>query len=118
MGEEVFDEELHPMQRGPRSQSWKVPTVDAVSTFIRNLTTMARMGVEANVAGLAYTERFLSCTGLQLNAKNWRRLVFISWIMASKIWDDESMENRHFAELFPLFSLDDINTLERHFVLA
>merc|ERR1712072_236653 len=116
--EQVFDEAVHTLDPSEIQSQWKLPTLAQVSNFIRNLSTMARMGVEASVAGLAYTERFLACTGMQLTARNWRRLLLVCWLMASKVWDDESMENRHFAELSPLFTLDDINLLERHFVQA
>ena len=32
----------------------------------------------------------------KLNFSNWKRLTLISLILASKIWDDDSLENVHF----------------------
>eukprot|EP00971_Amphidinium_carterae_P080749 1597427-Amphidinium_carterae.1 len=37
-------------------------------------------------------------------------------MLASKVWDDESYENPEFAQLCPLYSIDEINTFERVFL--
>lgn len=40
-------------------------------------------------------------TGLLMNVMNWRRLTFISLVISSKVWDDDSFENIHFHKVFP-----------------
>ena len=42
--------------------------------------------------------------------------MFISLILASKIWDDESFENQNFAKAFPTYSTNQINEFERVFL--
>ena len=37
-------------------------------------------------------------------------------ILASKIWDDESYENVHFAQVFSIISLKEINSMELIFL--
>merc|ERR1712061_401820 len=37
-------------------------------------------------------------------------------MLASKVWDDESFENIEFAQLCPLYTLDEINAFERIFL--
>lgn len=37
-------------------------------------------------------------------------------IMASKIWDDESFENKNFSQAFPMFDVIQINEMERVFL--
>lgn len=34
-------------------------------------------------------------------------------MLASKVWDDDSYENQDFAKACPLYSVDEINTMER-----
>merc|ERR1712032_471489 len=36
--------------------------------------------------------------------------------LASKVWDDESFENVEFAQLCPLYTLDEINAFEHVFL--
>jgi len=50
--------------------------------------------------------------GYQLMSSTWKRLSLITLILASKIWDDESFENQHFAKTLDI-PVDEINTLER-----
>jgi len=45
-------------------------------------------------------------------SSTWKRLSLITLILASKIWDDESFENQHFAKTLDI-PVDEINTLER-----
>lgn len=66
-------------------------------------------------------------TGILLNFSNWRKVVLATMMLGSKvkfffianqfsflqIWDDDSFENQHFAQVFPEFSLKEINALER-----
>ncbi len=47
-----------------------------------------------------------------VTSKNWRLLLFVSLILASKIWDDESFENENFSKAFDKYSTKDINNLE------
>ena len=54
------------------------------------------MEKEAPIIALIYLERLLLKTGALLNHWNWRRLVLITLIEAGKIWDDETLENKHF----------------------
>jgi len=54
------------------------------------------MEKEIPILCLVYIERFLTKTGVLMNHSNWKRLTLISLILASKIWDDDSLENVHF----------------------
>ena len=53
------------------------------------------MEKEIPILCLVYIERFLTKTGVLMNHANWKRLTLISLILASKIWDDDSLENVH-----------------------
>ena len=51
-----------------------------------------------------------------MNHANWKRLTLISLILASKIWDDDSLENVHFPQVLPDITLKEISSLEKVFL--
>ena len=112
----LFDERVHPMRPGASgtpTQQW-MPDVSCVSNYIRSLTQSARMGAEASVVALAYIERFVSAGGFVLDENTWRRCALTAWLIAAKMWDDDCLENREFADLFG-HDHDDLNALEMAF---
>jgi len=56
-------------------------------------------------------------SGIKLLSSTWRRAVLISTILASKMWDDESFENQHFAKTLEI-EVEELNTLERLFLTS
>ena len=61
---------------------------------------------------LVYLERLILSTGMLLNKWNWKRLVLICLCLASKIWDDDSLENVHFPKVMSDVTLFEISKLE------
>jgi hypothetical protein len=74
------------------------------------------MEKEIPILCLIYIERFLTKTGLLMNHINWKRLTLISLLLASKIWDDDSLENVHFPQVMPELTLKEISGLEKIFL--
>ena len=72
------------------------PSLEEMYYFCKYVIITGRMEKEIPILCLVYIERFLKKTGLLMNWSNWRRLTLISLILASKIWDDDSLENVHF----------------------
>ena len=54
--------------------------------------------------------------GLVLNKWNWKRVVLICLCLASKIWDDDSLENVHFPKVLQDVTLNEICKLEQLFL--
>ena len=77
---------------------------------------LTKMEKEVIIITLLYLERFIFNTGLLLTSRNWRIIIFITMAIASKIWDDDSFENNHFAQVFKHLSIGEINLLERTFL--
>jgi len=75
-----------------------------------------RMEKEIPILCLVYLERFLTKTGVLMNHANWKRLTLISLILASKIWDDDSLENVHFPQVLQDITLKEISSLEKVFL--
>ncbi|KAG6577983.1 cyclin-Y-like protein [Phytophthora cinnamomi] len=97
-----------------------VPTLSEIGNFIKHVFSRAQMESECIIMSLVYVERLLKATSgmLQLRGENWRRLVFCSMVMASKVWDDLSMTNADFSKIWPELSLKQINELELVYLSA
>eukprot|EP00826_Nyctotherus_ovalis_P019171 TRINITY_DN15861_c0_g1_i3.p1 TRINITY_DN15861_c0_g1~~TRINITY_DN15861_c0_g1_i3.p1 ORF type:complete len:201 (+),score=43.02 TRINITY_DN15861_c0_g1_i3:217-819(+) len=91
----------------------KEPSEREVYKFCKKVMVYSKMEEEIPIIALIYMEKLMMTTGLSMNALNWRRFVFISLVVGSKVWDDESFENVHFTKAFPDVSLKEINELER-----
>lgn len=97
-----------------------IPALAEITTFIQNVYIKAQMESECIIMTLIYIERLLKATSgdLQLQPCNWKSIVFISMVLASKIWDDMSMWNGDFAKVCPSFSPKRVNQLEIAYVTA
>lgn len=71
-------------------------TLEELYYYCKYVIITGRMEKEIPILCLIYLERFTQKTGLLINWANWKRLVLISLVLASKIWDDDSLENVHF----------------------
>merc|ERR1719355_263820 len=82
-------------------------------TFLRNAMVGWHLRPEVAVVTLVYAERFEAVSGIAVTADNWQRLAVTCMMLASKVWDDDSFENAEFAKACPLYSVDEINSMER-----
>lgn len=92
------------------------PSLEDLYYFAKYVIVQGRMEKEIPILCLVYIERFLTKTGLLMNFANWKRLTLISLILASKIWDDDSLENVHFPQVLKEISLKEISNLEKIFL--
>jgi len=92
------------------------PTQEEIYYYAKYIVISSRMEKEIPLVALAYIERLLQKTGILINHWNWRRLMLISLTVASKIWDDMSLENVHFPKAMADVSLKEINNLEKLFL--
>jgi len=93
-----------------------VPNKWDVYGFLRDVMVNFRLEPEVSVVTLFYLHRFSEQSGVAVTPDNWQRLTITSMMLASKVWNDESFENIEFAQLCPLYTLDEINTFERTFL--
>ena len=73
-----------------------IPTLEELYYYCKYVIITGRMEKEIPILCLIYLERFFTMTGILMTGRNWKRLTLISLILASKIWDDDSLENVHF----------------------
>lgn len=96
--------------------SSEVPTHEEVYYFTKYVVHSSQMEKEIPLMALIYIERLLTKLGILMNHWNWKRLILITLIVASKVWDDESLENVHFPQAMPDLSIKEVNGLEKIFV--
>jgi hypothetical protein len=93
-----------------------LPDVQKIFKFIKRIFDKARLHAEAVIIALVYIERLIKKKGINLDTRNWMPILTTALLTASKMWDDHSSYNAEFAEIMPLFTLPDINELERRFL--
>lgn len=101
---------------GGESQYMGDPSIEEIYYYCKYVIVSGRMEKEIPILCLIYLERFLIKSGLLMNFSNWKRLTLISLILASKIWDDDSLENVHFPQVMSDISLKEIAALEKVFL--
>lgn len=92
------------------------PSLEELYYYCKYVIISGRMEKEIPILCLVYIERFLTKTNLLMNFANWKRMTLISLLLASKIWDDDSLENVHFPQVMPDVSLKEISSLEKVFL--
>ena len=94
----------------------KPPKEEEVYHYVRYVTVSCKMENEIPIICLVYIERLLTKVGILLTNETWKRLILISLCMASKIWDDDSLENVHFPKVMSDVTLRTIMKLEKAFL--
>ncbi|KAL4455711.1 hypothetical protein ABPG74_003121 [Tetrahymena malaccensis] len=92
------------------------PTKETIQNYCKNVCISCQLEKQIPIIALVYIERLLNNSGFYMTPKNWRKVTITSMIMASKIWDDESFENKNFSQAFPMFDVIQINEMERVFL--
>jgi hypothetical protein len=95
--------------------SVRKPTEGDIVDYCLYVTISCKMESEIPIMCLIYVERLLR-TGILLNRYNWQRILLCCLCLASKVWDDDSLENKHFPQVMPNVSLKEINKLEQAFL--
>jgi hypothetical protein len=114
---EIFDDDyIYSIQRIHSKKYAPIPDPQQIFEFCANIMCLTKMEKEIIIITLIYLERLTFNTGLLLTSRNWRRTIFTAMIIASKLWDDNSFENTHYAQIFTHLSIGEINLLERTFL--
>ncbi|GAM26343.1 hypothetical protein SAMD00019534_095180 [Acytostelium subglobosum LB1] len=112
---EIFSEEKYPITKG-KLDFKMLPTVDTIYKFLRDIFKAERLDSECAIMCLAYIERIITFSGTTISSTNWRRIVLSALILASKVWEDQSVWNVDFLPVFDNLTATDLNNLERQFL--
>ena len=95
-----------------------VPEIKHMQIFMVYIMTQLIMSPQCSVICLIYLERLITDANVVLHPINWRRLVVISLLEASKVWEDVPIENIDIVKrAFPFFEVTDINKMEAEFLI-
>ena len=72
--------------------------------------------MEVLPTSLLYLEKLMLNSGNLMNSNNWRKLVLTSLLLAAKVISDTEIPNAVFSKAVQIFSLEEINELERIFI--
>jgi len=92
------------------------PTLEELYYYCKYVIISGRMEKEIPILCLIYLERFFTKTGILMTGKNWKRMTLITLILASKIWDDDSLENVHFPQVMSDITVKEIAGIESVFL--
>lgn len=92
------------------------PNLWAVYTYFNDIMANFQLEQECAVITLIYLKRFTDVSKVSMTPDSWQRLAITAMMLASKVWDDESYENREFSQLCPLYTIDEINSFEKVFL--
>ena len=79
---------------------------------MRVLFAVLQLEPECCVYSCIYIKRLQDGTGVKIGAGNWKKLLIITLLIASKFVDDTTLTNKHFAFALNCLSLKRINQLE------
>jgi hypothetical protein len=65
---------------------------------------------------LIYIERLMTIGGIEIRSMNWKPLVFIGILLASKFWEDLNFWNVDFLGVGQSYTLEGINLMESEFL--
>jgi hypothetical protein len=96
------------------AESEEVPKLITMIDFFNLIFTTAQIESECIIIALIYCERLVKDSNGQffIRHDNWRSVIFISLIMASKVWDDLSMSNADLSMILVHWDLPRVNELE------
>jgi|EP00945_MAST-04E_sp_MAST-4E-sp1_P002264 hypothetical protein len=104
-----------------------VPSRKLLFEVINHIFVTGQLAIDCTIIALIYIDRLLSsetfCSEASamvpvvLHKNNWRPILSVSFMVASKVWDDLSMINVDFSTFLP-FSLKELNEWERRYLSA
>lgn len=94
----------------------KESTPEDISKFIKRIFVDMQLAIECILISLIYIERLMAISGVEIRYINWKPLVFIAILLASKFWEDMNFWNVDFLGVGQDYSLEGINQMEKGFL--
>lgn len=97
---------------------YETKEIDAedVAKFIKRIFVDLQLAIECILIMLIYIERIMTMGGVEIRLMNWKPLVFIGILLASKFWEDLNFWNVDFLGVGQTYSLEGINMMENEFL--
>ena len=68
--------------------AYRLPTMNEIYTFIRDLFVKAHLSAECSIVCLIYVERLMESAHVPLTGETWRPCLLCGLLLASKVWQD------------------------------
>jgi len=94
----------------------EVPAEETIFHTLHSVYSCARFPSECLIISLVYIERLIAVAGVPILCTSWRPILLAALILAQKVWDDRSLHNVDFSMFCPMFTLKEINHLEKKFL--
>jgi hypothetical protein len=91
-------------------------TPEEISKFMKRIFVDLQLAIECILIMLIYIERLMAISGVEIRSINWKPLVFIGILLASKFWEDLNFWNVDFLGVGQNYSLEGINLMEKEFL--
>jgi len=83
---EIYDDEyVYDTKSLNKKMYIPLPDPNIIYEFCANVLISTKMEKEVIIISLIYVERFIFNTGILINSRNWKRLLFTALIIASKV---------------------------------
>jgi len=96
-----------------KNGKYPIPKVGFIYGYMRVLFAVLQLEPECCVYSYIYIKRLQDNAGLKIGAGNWKNLLIVTLLLASKFVDDVTLTNKHFAFALNGLSLRRINQIER-----
>lgn len=100
-----------------------IPSVQEIFQFANRCFRIAKWSPEANIIAMVLMTRLATGTDVELNDRNWDKLLLCAFLLAQKMWDDTPLGNVDFPLLWSQvnniradFDLRAINHMEKLFL--
>ena len=102
-----------------------LPGKSLIYETIKFIFKTGQLSIDCTIIALVYIDRILkvkvfekdAMVPIYLNKINWQPLVGVTFMLASKVWDDLSMINQDFSTFLP-YELSELNEWERRYLNA
>ena len=91
-------------------------TQNEIVDFIKRIFVDMQLAIECILIMLIYVERLMVIGGVEIRNLNWKPIVFIGTLLASKFWEDLNFWNVDFLGVGQSYTLEGINQLESQFL--
>lgn len=93
-----------------------LPDESKIFRFCKRVVDRCHLNAECVIIALIYIERLMENISISVSHRNWIPVLVVALLTASKVWDDHSTFNGDLCAFLPVFSITDINNLERQFL--
>lgn len=94
----------------------RIPSESEIVEYCKYVTLSSKMENEVPIIALIYIERLLKKASILVTKFTWKRLLLVCMTVASKVWDDDSLENQHFPKVLAGVTSEMLNKLEQIFL--